>query len=219
MRYFLCFLTLFAVSSCGERSASDMANQQRAAIAPQQFALVPCRKVFSEEHPPCSLLAAGGKYYLMGAPEGALASLLEDEIELLDGILLFSLLPDQIEGLDSVRNATWRAGRSAPLLVAGPEGTTGFGSAIDSAFETSDAELFAKESPAGGFDASLLRPVEIVFGTNAGTEVANTGDLVIIGFYAPSGQIAYRAEYSGRIAAIGMCGGCLLYTSPSPRDS
>lgn len=209
MRYLiLSLLIVFVTSACSGATAPErLADDARAAIEPQQFALVPCRGAPGASLQPCQLLAAGGKYYLMGAPEGAASILLEEEMRLLDGVLLFSLLPQHVDGLDTLRNETWRAGRAAPLLVAGPEGTEGLTSGLDSAFENSDAEVFSIESPAGGFDASLLFAREVAFGTDAGTEVVNTGDLVIRGFYAPSDQIVYQVQYGGHSVGVGMCGG------------
>ena len=182
------------------------APKTRAVIASQQFALVPCKLEKGDLHPRCFVLAAGGKYFLMGAPEGALSNLLSSEIVILDGVLLFSLLPEQVEGLDTVRNETWKRGRTEALLVAGPEGTAEFTEGLDSAFEIPDAEQFARNSPAGGYDASLMKALEVSLQRDAGTLIVNTGDLLVRGFYAPSGDIVYQAEYSGQIVGIGRCG-------------
>lgn len=199
---------LLSLVACGREASVPVAETaERAAIRPSQFAVVPCQSNNEEEHLPCYLLAAGGKYYLMGAPETALSQLRDEEVRLLDGVLLFSLLPSHVDGLDTIRHKTWKNGRSEALLVVGAEGVKEFSSAIDSAFEVPDAEFFARESPRGGFDASLLKPREVVFGADAGSEVVDTGDLQIRGFYAPSGQIIYLATYEERSAAIGMCGG------------
>lgn len=196
------------VAGCSDTSGDiPQAPAERVAIAPQQFALVPCQPLKGDVLPPCQLLAAGGKYYLLGAPEGALYSLREEEVRLLDGVLLFSLLPGHVDGLDTIRNTTWLKGRAEPLLVAGPEGTEALTSGLDTAFEISDAEAFSIDAPSGGFDASLLQPMEILFGTDAGSEVVNTGDLIVRGFYAPSGQAVYQVLYADQIAGVGMCGG------------
>lgn len=204
---FVLSLIISSLVACGKEASVPVAGTaDRTAIKPSQFAVVPCISNDKAKHLPCYLLAAGGKYYLMGAPETALSQLRDDEVRLLDGVLLFSLLPSHVDGLDSIRHITWKNGRSEALLVAGPEGVIEFSKAIDSAFEVPDAEFFARESPRGGFDASLLSPREIVFGTDAGSEVVDTGDLQIRGFYAPSGQIIYLASYENRSAAIGMCG-------------
>jgi len=208
MRSALLGLLALALSACGaEVSEPAAVSSERAKIEPHQFALVPCRSGLNSGLPPCVLLAAGGKYFLMGAPEGALTALTDEEVRLLDGVLLFSLLPQHVDGLDTVRHVTWKKGRAQRLLVGGPEGTKDFARALDSAFEVPDAEYFARESPSGGFDASLLRSIDVIFGTSAGTEVVDTGDLQIRGFHAPSGHIVYLAEYGERRAAIGMCGG------------
>lgn len=208
MRNLINFGLVVLLAACGGPRASDERRPtERPAIAPQEFALIPCASGGNAEPRACKLLVAGGKYYLLGAPEGAMHTLRSEEIPLLDGVLLFSLLPHHIDGLDTVRHVSWSAGRSQPLLVAGPEGTAEFAEAFDSAFVLPDAELFAAESPAGGFDASLLGAVDVLAGAGAGTEVVDTGDLVIHGFYAPSGQIVYRAQYETNVLAIGMCGG------------
>ena len=207
-QFVLFVFVALAVSACGvEEPKTPEPAIERVEIQPQQFALVPCKAVVADTRPPCVLLAAGGKYFLLGAPETALATLREDEIRLLDGVLLFSLLPEQIDGLDTVRHVTWKKGRSQPLLLGGPEGTKDFATAFDSAFEVPDAEFFTRESPAGGFDASLLQPVEVVFGRQAGTQIVDTGDLQITGRYAPSGGLVYLVKYGGIRIVIGMCGG------------
>lgn len=209
VRRILSALTIAALAACGGcDSPAELGSVEetgRAAIAPQQFALVPCKTERTAGTPPCQLLAAGGKYFLLGAPEGALNNLLETEIALLDGVLLFRLLPEHVEGLDTIRNVTWKRGRSQALLVSGPEGTGAFATGIDSAFEIPDAELFALAAPPGGYDASLMRPVEILPERNAGTLIVDTGDLIIRGFYAPSSAVVYQVEYSGLRVAIGGC--------------
>lgn len=200
----LFFAACDGASSLGE--VNDGAASTRAAIAPHQFALVNCRTTGGAEEPDCHILAAGGKYFLFGAPDGAIANLLETELLVLDGVLLFSLLPDQLEGLDTIRNETWKRGRPKPLLVVGPEGTEAFSKGVDAAFEVPDAELFARESPAGGYDASLMNPMEVSPQRSTGTLVVDTGDLLVRGFYTPTGDIVYRVEYLGRAIWIARCG-------------
>lgn len=200
-------LSVWLASCSGAGSTDAQVAETRGAIKPQQFALIACKDTATNPDVPCKLLAAGGKYFLFGAPEGAFASLRPEEARLLDGVLLFSMLPQHIDGLDTLRYETWRLGRAVPLLVVGPEGTKPMTRAIDTVFEISDAELFAIESPAGGFDASLLRGRDVNFDSENGDEVVNTGDLIVRGYYAPSGQIVYQIKYNERTAAIGMCGG------------
>ena len=208
MQKIIATIALMLVAACSGKGQTEASEQYaRRAIAPAHFAIVPCQSGHQAEPLPCKLLAAGGKFFLMGAPEGALSNLMDHEIKLLDGVLLFSLLPDQVDGLDTVRNTTWRRGRDGPLLVAGPEGTNAFVSGIDSAFEVPDAELFAISPPPGGYDASLMKPREVSADGEAGALVVDTGDLSIIGVPAPSGQIIYVANYEGQSVAIGMCGG------------
>lgn len=207
MRAFMLVAVAFFASACGQgEKTTPVSQSERPQILPQQFALVPCQTVTYAKAPPCVLLAAGGKYFLFGAPENAVAMLRDEEMRLLDGVLLFSLLPQHIDGLDTIRHLSWKKGRSQALLVVGPDGTGAFAQAIDSAFEIPDAEYFTRESPPGGFDASLLRPVEIGFDSASKTEVVDTGDLQIAGMPAPSGQMIYQVQYGGRRAALGMCG-------------
>ena len=210
MRSWVGGLVIFILAACnapGRDQTAPVADETRAAIQPHQFAIIPCKPPAGDTQPRCKLLVAGGKYFLMGAPDGARDHLLEAELRLLDGVLLFDLLPDHLDGLDTLRIVTWQKGRAQPLLLIGPEGTSSFAAALDAAFETPDAEYFSRQSVPGGFDASILRPVEIPFGTNAGTQVVDTGDLIIRGFHAPSGQIVYQAQYQQQIAASGLCGG------------
>ena len=89
-------------------------------IQPDDFAILPCQNVIATR--PCALVVAGGKRVLFGAPSGAATSFNAADLKQLDAVMLFSLRAVDIEGLDDVRNHSWRAGRDAALLVIGPAG-------------------------------------------------------------------------------------------------
>ncbi len=159
-----------ALSACGPRHVASL--PERPAISPQDFALVPCGMRAGDA--PCVIVVAGGKRILFGAPAGVAGTITKDDLAKLDAVMLFSLRAADIEGLDEVRNASWRAGRSEPLLVAGPEGTDAVVSALNLAFEQADALRIVEEGiPPGGYDAAVLYTRTL---TN-GQPVFDTGDL------------------------------------------
>ncbi|MEQ9315416.1 MAG: hypothetical protein RLN72_06145 [Henriciella sp.] len=177
-----------AGSSASVRPAEEVADAFT--VAPGDFAVEPCG---SEANAPCILLHAGGKSFLFGAPAGLSRDIPPDRFVNLDGALLFSLLPRDIEGLDEVRNRGWRAGRADPLIVAGPEGTGELLDALNLAFEQPDALSFVDEgAPRGGFDAALLRGgVEIL----SRALVFDTGDVKIYGTSGQGPYVTYRIGY------------------------
>jgi len=207
MRLTIFAFFIFALAACGgaPEPAAPTPEAARPDIQPTQFALLPC-PMRGDEQLQCLLLAAGGKRYLLGAPEGALEVMGAENIAYLDGVLLFSLAPEQIEGLDRVRNETWKAGRMEPLYVAGPEGLTEFAEALDAAYQFPDAIAFERSRPEGGFDASLLSPKELGRAAD-GTAVVDTGDLIVRAFEAPGGQYVFHMSYGGRMATAALCGG------------
>lgn len=206
MRNLLLGFIAVGLAACGAPDAIDAPPLQpdRPEITPTQFALLPCPK-HGERQLQCLLLAAGGKRFLLGAPEGALDVMGEEDIAFLDGVLLFSLTPNQIEGLDRIRNETWIAGRMQPLYVAGPEGLSEYAAALDTAYQFPDALTFERSRPDGGFDAALLAPKELDRGSD-GAAVVDTGDLLVRAFEAPSGQYIFHISYGGRTATAALCG-------------
>ncbi len=138
-------------------------------ISPRDFVLQPCGPARADR--PCALIAAGGKRILFGAPAGVAATLSPEELRLLDGVVVFSLRAPDIEGLDEVRNESWRAGRDTPLLTVGPRGVLDLVEGLNKAFEQADALRIVEEGiPAGGYDAAILTgrdalPGQIVFDT------------------------------------------------------
>lgn len=160
------FLALAFVAAC---SRTIEAPEPNLVIAPDDFVVLPCHQVASQT--PCALIVAGGKRVLFGAPTGAATSLANADLEQLDAILLFSLRASDIEGLDDVRNQSWRAGRDSPLLTVGPAGVQDFVTAINKAYEQPDALRVVEDGiPPGGFDAAVLKantaaPGQVVFDT------------------------------------------------------
>ncbi|KJS27527.1 MAG: hypothetical protein VR75_02845 [Hyphomonadaceae bacterium BRH_c29] len=122
----------------------------------------------------------------------------------LDAVLLFSLQGRNLEGLDEVRNLGWTEGREGPLKVGGPAGTREVLSALNKAFEISDAQTFVEDPPRGGFGSALLG---ILPGEgDAKTEVFNTGDLIVTKIESADGRAGYWVDYGGQRAVLQPCG-------------
>lgn len=171
--------------ACGAGVPSEV---YRPSISPQDFVLVPCGPKLMER--PCTLMIAGGKRVLFGAPAGVAATLTMEDLRGLDAVMLFSLRASDIEGLDEIRNESWRAGRSVPLRVVGPEGTVGAVEALNKVFEQADALRIVEEGiPRGGYDAAVLEGFELP-PRAADATVFDTGDVRIRLFKA-----TYVAEY------------------------
>ncbi len=166
---------LCLLAGCGSPDVRPVESSPT--INPADFALLPCAPEGSETR--CALAIAGGKRILFGAPAGISHRLAKEELSRLDAVILFSLGADDLEGLDEVRNASWRAGREVPLLVAGPQGTIEMAAAINLAFEAADARRIVEEGvPPGGYDAAIL------VGRDAdrdGGAVFDTGDVIVSG--------------------------------------
>ncbi len=195
--------SLIALTACGAGKADTTAHAaQGAEIKPTDFALEACQGL--TESAPCTLVHAGGKRVLIGAPAGVTAALGADDMRALDAVLLFSLQSADIEGLGEVRNASWHAGRATPLPVSGPSGTRDVLAAINKTYEAADAAFYATHTPPGGFKSALLEPVAGEKETKA--EVLNTGDLVITHIVNAEGQTGYWVDYEGHRAVIEPCG-------------
>ena len=182
------WIVALVLAACGP--SVEPASTPQIEIKPQDFALVPCGPGRAER--PCALAVAGGKRILFGAPAGVGATLLESDLAQLDAVILFSLHAADIEGLDEVRNASWRAGRSEPLLVIGPEGTSVMASALNGAYEQADALLVVEEGmPPGGYDAAVLIGRDVARDALA----FDTGDVKV---RVISGGV-YSVEYSAGV--------------------
>lgn len=188
------FLAVAVLAACDAGTTASVSLPEEVEtlfeIAPGDFAVEPCSEVANA---PCVLVNAGGKTFLFGAPAGLSRTIAEERLANLDGALLFSLLPRDIEGLDEVRNRGWRAGRADALVVAGPEGTGEMLEALNLAYEQPDALSFVDEgAPPGGFDAALLQGgVEILSQALA----FDTGDVKVVGIAASGPYITYRIGY------------------------
>lgn len=159
-------------------------------IAPRDFVLLPCGPARSDQ--PCALVAAGGKRVLFGAPAGVAASLSEADLRQLDSVVLFSLRARDLEGVDEIRNESWRAGRDTPLLTIGPRGVLVLVDGINKAFEQADALRIVEQGiPPGGYDAAILTGRE----AGRGEIVFDTGDVRVRRI---SG--GYRISYEDRAA-------------------
>ena len=173
------------------------------------FAVLPC--AHRDLPGPCAIVLAGGKRVVFGAPAGMTLDMTEDGLRNTDAIMLLSLRGEDIEGLDEMRNAAWRAGRGSSLPVAGPSGTGDFLGLLNRAYEVSDALTYVEDRPEGGFDAALLAvlPGE---GKHTAT-VFDTGDLRITKTEAGTDRAYYKVDYAGHDLLIGACGADLPETA------
>ncbi len=188
---------VFGLAACSDPNGE--ANVQSVSVSPQEFALLPCAP---RHHDACTLVVAGGKRILFGVPAGVTQTQNIEDLRQLDAVVVFSLAAQDLEGLDEVRNVSWRAGRSTPLMVIGPPGIEDVVTALNKALEQSDA-LYVVENgiPPGGYDAAVLtsRPARREM------QVFNTGDLQITrtGF---GYRITYRVNGSVTELALQSCG-------------
>lgn len=196
-------LKIFGASLVTLLSACGVAEQDLSTedvmVRPDEFALRPCAPIHQG---PCALVIAGGKRILFGAPAGVSQSQTSADLSQLDAMIVFSLTARDLEGVDEVRNISWHAGRTEPLLVIGPPGIEDVVTALNKAFEQSDALYVVEHGiPPGGYDAAILT------GRAAQTEalVFDTGDLRVT--RAKSGyRIAYRADGQDSAVVLQDCG-------------
>lgn len=199
LRFLVC-LFLPMLVGCDAAKAPDR-PAYAAIVKSTDFALLPCGP--STPRVPCLLVMAGGKRLLFGAPPGLRGTMDADMLVNLDAIFLFSLQGPDLEGLDEVRNESWIAGRDGPLPVGGPTGTRDVVAALNKAYEVSDAQIFVKDPPRGGFGAALLGvlPGE----GDAKAQVFDTGDLIVTKIETADGLAAYWIDYGGRRAVLQPC--------------
>ena len=188
---------LIAVALAACAAPSNVDGPALVEIEPRDFVLLPCGVSYADR--PCLLAVAGGKRILFGAPAGAITELREEDLRQLDAVIVLSLRAGDLEGLDEIRNESWRAGRDAPLLVIGPSGIELVSDALNKAFEQADAlRIVAEGFPPGGYDAAVLvaRPY------SRDSIVFNTGDVVI----EATGH-GYRMAYNNQaVADLQACG-------------
>lgn len=188
MTQFLSMGILAGLAACSPPVTRDVL--ENVTIAPRDFVVLPCGLYDADR--PCALVAAGGKRVLFGAPAGVAANLGRGELQQLDAVILFSLRAKDIEGLDEVRNESWRAGRDTPLLTIGPRGVLAVVDGLNAAFEQADALRIVEEGiPAGGYDAAILVAREAA----RGQVVFDTGDVQVSRL-----ATGYRILYEGEAA-------------------
>lgn len=194
---------LACMSACTEAeiAGEDATAAMETKIAPTDFVLAPCdRQTTSHD---CIILAAGGKRVLLGAPAGVGAGKIAGDDIPLDGVILWSLRAEAIEGLDEVRNRSWLSARRGPLLIAGEDGVDQIVTALNEAYITSDALAYIEGKRAqGGFDqdaivAQSLQPGDIAF---------DTGDLTVTAFSGGTGRLALFIQYNDRNVFLAGCG-------------
>lgn len=167
----------------------EVAAPQRE-VRPADFAIEPCSW---SDTSICLFARAGGKRLLFGAPAGVGNQIDSRELARLDGLFLYSLRSEDIEGLDEVRNISWQAGRPGPLPVSGPAGLSSVIDGLNRAYEVSDALIFVEDdAPAGGFDAALLESGHEIM---ADTVVFYTGDLKVEATTGMNDRLSYRVDY------------------------
>lgn len=185
---------ILGLAACG--NADRSAQPQNIDIQPTQFVLLPCGELRDDQ--PCALAVAGGKRVLFGAPAGITRHLSPNDLKQLDAVMLFSLRAADIEGLDEVRNESWRAGRDTPLLTVGPTGVEEIVTALNKAFEQADALRIVEHGiPPGGYDAAVLVAQEVLSGQTA----FDTGDLNVVRTRA-----GYLMTYEAAVASLEGCG-------------
>lgn len=190
---------IFGFAACG--GSGDEKAMVRVDIKPQDFALLPCD--IRENQQPCVLVVAGGKRVLFGAPAGIAKGLPKAELGQLDAVMLFSLTASDLEGLDEVRNASWRAGRTRPLALVGPEGTVAVAAALNLAFEQADALRIVEEGiPPGGYDAAVLEAADLPAGRDL--VVYDTGDFRVEIVNSRATYLTYRVHY-GAVLTLQSC--------------
>ena len=156
-------------------------------IAPQDFVVLPCGEMSGDR--PCALAVAGGKRVMFGAPAGATQVFSAADLRLLDAVFVFSLRARDLEGLDELRNQSWRAGRATPLLVIGPNGIEEVIEALNKTFEQSDALRIVEEGiPPGGYDAAVMT----ARAASQGQTVFDTGDVQV-----RAARAGYNMLYNG----------------------
>lgn len=188
---------LATLSACGGASQPGSI-----AVSSRDFVLLPCG---SEVPAPCTLAIAGGKRVLLGAPSGAEVMMSDDDLRQIDAVLLFSLRARDVEGLDTVRNRSWQAGRREPLLVIGPAGTAEFVDGLNTAFEVTDSLLIVDEGmPAGGFDAAVLAGTDLPL-SGEWAVAFDTGDFRVQARDLGNGRVQARLFYQDQVDLVGLC--------------
>ena len=192
-----------ALAACNPVTSKD-AETARAdlTVHSTDFAVLPCSK--RSLPGACVHVLAGGKRVVFGAPAGMTLDMTQASLRNTDAVMLLSLRGEDIEGLDEMRNAAWRAGRESSLPVAGPSGTGDFLGLLNRAYEVSDALIYVEDRPAGGFDAALLALLP-----GDGEQVAtvfDTGDLRISKFETGTDRAFYVVDYVDHTALIAGCG-------------
>lgn len=181
---------LAACSAADDRQVPEGQTQARPDIAPPDFVLLPCS---AGTRRACTIVLAGGKTLMFGAPAGAGQQARAEDLSNLEALFLFSMHPEDIEGVDEVRNRGWREGRRAPLPLTGPDGTAALVEGLNLAFEQPDAISFVEDgAPRGGFAAALLSLGTDVTGPAL---VYDSGDLKVRAWPGGGSALGYRIEY------------------------
>lgn len=181
---------LAACSGANDQQVPEGQVQARPDIAPSDFVLLPCS---ADTQRACAIILAGGKTLMFGAPAGAGQQASAEDLSNLEALFLFSMHPEDVEGVDEVRNRGWREGRLAPLPLTGPDGAAALVEGLNFAFEQPDAISFVEDgAPRGGFAAALL---------SLGTDVTDpalvydSGDLKVRAWPEGGSALGYRIEY------------------------
>ena len=169
-------------------------------LSPTDFAFLPCPAQTGRAA--CSLLAAGGKRVLIGAPAGIGQGTALGDGTLPDIVLVPDLSASAIEGLDEVRNATWRAGRREKLIIAGGEGIGDVVDGLNAAYTLPDARAFLDNGDGRDFESTLL-----VARTVSNGDIAfDTGDLVVTVMRGRGNVFGFMVRYLDIEVLVQPCG-------------
>ncbi|AQA03292.1 hypothetical protein BVC93_13680 [Mycobacterium sp. MS1601] len=118
----------------------------------------------------CTMVSAGGKIFVFDAGEGATRSLAHSGVPVheIERVFITHYHSDHFNGLGTLINYGWIWGRSQPLTVAGPVGTTAVVASLNSAYRLDNG--YRAENMSDLHDAmagSQAVPIDIDFPDDA----------------------------------------------------
>lgn len=159
----------------------------------------------------CIGVLAGQKGYVFDAGSGSIRKLqrMGFPLENLEHAYITHLHSDHIDGVGELLTLAWIAGRTEPLPVSGPSGTTSFISAMNEAYKMDQTFRIAHHGPdylvpsgAGGAGEDIILPA----GPNSRQVIAEAQDFKITAIrmsHAPvEPAFGYRIDYKDRSISI-----------------
>jgi ribonuclease BN (tRNA processing enzyme) len=127
-----------------------------------------------------SLLEIGGKRFLIDCGEGCVTQLKKAGVEAaqVDGVFLTHIHLDHVAGLSSLGAFAWAGGKSVPITIHGPPGTSALVKQGLAQFAGSGA-VFAAEVPGMGNVADIMQSIEHDVAGAEPVEIYRTPDLRI----------------------------------------